>query len=306
MSEHSIPAVMVVVLRQAGRPLLPGEILQQVQAQGLYSFKAKDPLHIVTSQLRRHCIDLDFPSARPVKWFRQTADGRYEALAAPQRMIAPPLYEVTNDTEAGSVTLVSVPPDEQVNVLECPNEAAGPTHTEMQWRLLDLGSQLGFQIWAPIPDRGLSWQGKRIADVKGMVSKLPLSVSAAVRKTIEFIDVLWLDQQAIVSGFEVEHTTPIYSGLLRLSDLLTLSPNFRLKMFIVAASERLEQFAGQVNRPTFSMRRSPALHEVCRFLAYEHLLERLDEAKGFIKHLKPGFLDDLADSCGPTDGEAES
>jgi hypothetical protein len=305
MPEHSIPAVMVAVLRQAGRPLLPVEILHQLQAQGLYPFKARDPLHIVSSQLRRHCLDLDFPSARPVKWFRQTADGRYEALASPQR-IAPTLYEVTNDTEAGSVTLVSVPPDEQATVLDRPNETVGPTHTEMQWRLLDLGSQLGFQVWAPVPDRGLSWQGKRIADVKGMVSKLPLSVSDAVRKTIEFIDVLWLDQQAIVSGFEVEHTTPIYSGLLRLSDLLTLSPNFRLNMFIVAASERIEQFAGQVNRPTFSMRRSPPLHEVCRFLAYEHLLERLDEVKGFIKHLKPEFLDDLADFCGPTNAEAET
>ena len=39
-------------------------------------------------------------------------------------------------------------------------------------------------------------------------------------QTIELIDVLWLDGNAIVAAFEIESTTSIYSGLLRMSDLL--------------------------------------------------------------------------------------
>jgi hypothetical protein len=40
------------------------------------------------------------------------------------------------------------------------------------------------------------------------------------RRTVEMIDVLWLKGSAIVAAFEIESTTSIYSGLLRMSDLI--------------------------------------------------------------------------------------
>ena len=46
----------------------------------------------------------------------------------------------------------------------------------------------------------------------------------ATNKTIELIDVLWLESDAIIAAFEVEHTTAIYSGLLRMSDLVSMQP----------------------------------------------------------------------------------
>jgi hypothetical protein len=39
---------------------------------------------------------------------------------------------------------------------------------------------------------------------------------------IERIDVLWLKGRSIKRAFEVEHTTSIYSGILRMADLLAL------------------------------------------------------------------------------------
>jgi hypothetical protein len=44
-------------------------------------------------------------------------------------------------------------------------------------------------------------------------------------QTIELIDVLWLDGNAIVAALEIESTTSIYSGLLRMSDLVARQPN---------------------------------------------------------------------------------
>src|SRR5437868_245790 len=126
MADDSIPAVLAGVLRQAGRPLLPKEILQEIQARGLYTLKAKDPLHVVNGQLRRHCINLDFPSARPTKLFRATSDGRFEALPAPQK-VSPTLYEVEGAAKAGPVALVSIPVDDPVQ--GDAGQAAGPTHT---------------------------------------------------------------------------------------------------------------------------------------------------------------------------------
>jgi hypothetical protein len=42
---------------------------------------------------------------------------------------------------------------------------------------------------------------------------------------IEHIDVLWLRGNRVEAAFEVEHTTAVSSGLIRMSDLITLHPN---------------------------------------------------------------------------------
>lgn len=49
-------------------------------------------------------------------------------------------------------------------------------------------------------------------------------------KTIEQIDVLWLKRRSIVRAFEVEHTTSVCSGLLRMADLLVMQPNLRMHL----------------------------------------------------------------------------
>ena len=53
---------------------------------------------------------------------------------------------------------------------------------------------------------------------------------------------------AIVAAFEVEHTTSIYSGLLRMSDLLTMQPNIDIKLYLAAPDERFTKFKNEVPR----------------------------------------------------------
>ena len=43
---------------------------QKIIERDLYTFGAKDPLAVVHNQIRSHCVDLDFPSASPVKYFK--------------------------------------------------------------------------------------------------------------------------------------------------------------------------------------------------------------------------------------------
>lgn len=56
-------------MQQAGKPLTHREIYKRVAAAQLYTFNAKDPDAVVRSTIRRHCVGLDFPSARPAKFF---------------------------------------------------------------------------------------------------------------------------------------------------------------------------------------------------------------------------------------------
>ncbi len=192
--------------------------------------------------------------------------------------------------------VVSVPPVEEEEVAV--EAVSGPTHTEIQWKLLDLGVKMGLTVWAPKNDRGKSWGSNRIGNLTGMLDALPTQFDAVTNKTIENIDVLWLDGQAIAAAFEVEHSTSIYSGLLRMSDLLTMQPNLDIKLYLVAPDERQAKFETEVARATFASRKKP-LHSMCSFLPYSKLCERLSSAKDVLRHLKPEFLDDIAESYDP-------
>jgi hypothetical protein len=193
--------------------------------------------------------------------------------------------------------VVSIPSVEDEDS-ELPTSAGAPTHSEIQWRLLDLGSQMGLDVWAPRRDRGRSWNGKVIGDVARIRDRLPTQFDFETNRTIEEIDVLWLSGQMIFAAFEVEHSTTIFSGLLRMSDLLTMQPNLDMKLYIAGPDERAGKFRNEVARPIFAARPKP-LHSLCRFLPYSRLCTRLEEAKSVIRHLKPDFLDDFAELYEP-------
>jgi hypothetical protein len=169
--------------------------------------------------------------------------------------------------------VVSVPTAEEEEP-DQPPAPAGPTHTEIQWRLLDVGAQIGLKVWAPKTDRGKAWDGRRVGDVPNLLQALPTQFDKVTNKTIENIDVLWLSGQTIVAAFEVEHTTSIYSGLLRMSDLITMQPNLDIKFYLAAPDERYDKFCDEVARATFASRKKP-LHTLCRFLPYSKLCTRL-------------------------------
>src|SRR5262249_31723253 len=116
-------------------------------------------------------------------------------------------------------------------------------------------------------------------------------------QTIEHIDVLWLSGSAIVAAFEIESTTSIYSGLLRMSDLVSMQPNLNIALYLVAPDERRTRVLEEVNRPTFS-RLFPPLNQICRSLPFSVLRERIPQYAPVVRHLKPDFISDLSETCG--------
>lgn len=116
--------------------------------------------------------------------------------------------------------------------------------------------------------------------------------------TIELIDVLWLRGNAIVAAFEIESTISIYSGLLRMSDLITRQPNLNIPLYLVAPDERRDKVIAEVNRPTFS-RRSPPMNRICSFISFSTLRQNMERVAGMTRYLKPEFLQELAEPCVP-------
>jgi len=185
-------------------------------------------------------------------------------------------------------------PDEQAS--ELPEITAVSKHTEIQYNLLRLGADMGNDVWVARNDRSRQWQGQILGEMPRMVADLPTQFNEVTNKTIELIDVLWLKGNSIVAAFEVESTTKIYSGLLRMSDLLALQPNLEINLFLVAPDDRREKVEQEILRPTFALREKP-LAKVCGFIAFSTLLDKLQGIRklNLAGSLKPDFLLKIAE-----------
>lgn len=177
------------------------------------------------------------------------------------------------------------------------NDVGRTTHEEIQWTLLKLGSDLGLKIWAAKNDRNKEFNGNLFQNIPDLLSILPIQINEKITKIIERIDVLWLKDDAIIAAFEIEHTTQIYSGLLRMSDLVTMLPSITIKLFIVAPDERRQDVLNEIRRPTFSRGLVRPLSENCRFISYTSLKQEIEAYGPRIKRIQPDFLDDIAESC---------
>src|SRR5688572_22899274 len=127
---------------------------------------------------------------------------------------------------------------------------------------------MGMKIWLPKSDRALVLQEWTAGD-RELLDVLPLNYDEPTLKTIEQIDVLWLKKRSIVRAFEVEHTTSVYSGILRMADLLALQPNMDIKLHIVAPLARRAKVFQELRRPVFSLLERGPLFETCTYLSYD-------------------------------------
>jgi hypothetical protein len=196
------------------------------------------------------------------------------------------------DSKFGKVTVP--PPDKPVT--PTPEPEGQITHEEIQYTLLKLGSDMGLDVWVARNDQNKSFNGTAFKNVPNLRTQLPRQFDEATNKTIEFIDVLWLQGDAIVAAFEVEHTTAIYSGLLRMSDLVSMQPNINLKIYLVAPDEKRSKIFDEISRPTFARLRPP-LPRICKFIPYSKLLKEVKLLGPKLKFMKPEMIEALAESC---------
>jgi type II restriction enzyme len=157
------------------------------------------------------------------------------------------------------------------------------THTEIQGWLRDLGRALGFQVWVAANDRSREYLGGRLCD--GCVERLPTELDGAA-ESVRLIDVVWLDRDGhrVAAAFEVEHSTSIYSGIVRMLDLVLGSAvASETILFLVAPDDRREEVAQQLRRPAFSRVAELGI----RYLPYGELRANRAAIERFGAGLKP-------------------
>jgi hypothetical protein len=187
------------------------------------------------------------------------------------------------------VTVPTVPEEEEA----APDEAVRES-MQIQGLIAWIGTKMGFTIWLPKADRSRVLRAWK-AEPGELVDELPLSYDPTTTKTIEQIDVIWLRRRSIVRAFEVEHTTSVYSGLLRMADLIALQPNINVKLHIVAPAEKQEKVLQEIRRPVFSLLEGRTLAEMCTYLSYDRIKE-IAELK-HLTRLSDGVLEDYEEAA---------
>jgi hypothetical protein len=225
---------------------------------------------------------------------KQTSGGRHWELSDSdkKRIEATKTDIVRTPTGQVSVVIPESEPSTEGHFSDAVIDTSVRESIRVQAMIVEIGAKMGFKSWVPKSDRQrvdeeLSDEGKESL----LIGQLPLNYNDATLKTIENIDVLWMKNRSIVRAFEVEHTTAIYSGLLRMADLLALQPNIDIRLHIVAPDDRREKVLGEIQRPVFSLLEKGPLARSCSFLSYTAIESLHLEPK--LAYLKDSYLEEL-------------
>jgi len=192
------------------------------------------------------------------------------------------------------VIAVSIPDDLAVTEETALPEAEARESIRVQALIANIGLSMGLSIWVPRADKAAVLKELN-TDSPQFLNRLPLNYDDTTLRTIEQIDVLWLRGRSIARAFEVEHTTSVYSGILRMADLLALQPNMDIKLHIVAPLARREKVFSEIRRPVFSLLDRGPLAESCTSLSYDSLREVA--AQKHLAHMSDRVLDEYAEEA---------
>jgi hypothetical protein len=232
----------------------------------------------------------------------ENSDGQYLEQLLIKQATTPTIYPL-DDAELKKLKapVVKTQDSKQVSVVIPVNEEAPTQQTsqpslreslKIQALIAEIGEKMNFKIWLPRSDRqrvSEMWTPKSDC----LLEILPLNYDDATLKTIENIDVLWIKGRSIIRAFEVEHTTSIYSGILRMADLMALQPNLNISAHIVAPDERKEKVLQEISRPVFAFLESGPLLESCSFLSYDSINALSQERQ--LKHMSDSVLEEYAE-----------
>lgn len=145
-------------------------------------------------------------------------------------------------------------------------------HTEMQYTLLKIGRSLGYDVIAASNDRSKNYKGNYFSGMS-----LPffphMAVDRETQNTIALIDVVWFQKgtSRAVAAFEVEKSTSIYSGILRLSDLALSFTENAADLFLLIPGDREKDVILQLTRPSVRTGNLPI-----RYIIFNELRDSCD------------------------------
>lgn len=129
-------------------------------------------------------------------------------------------------------------------------------HSQIQVALYFIGQQLNFSTWIAQGDKGIIYQDKKISEYDGVIYSLNdmsqlKSFDGAVKAALH-IDCIWFKNGKLMPAImEVEHSTGVNSGLMRMKDLYDCIPAQKTRYVIVASDEDREDVFRKASKEQF-------------------------------------------------------
>lgn len=144
-------------------------------------------------------------------------------------------------------------------------------HSRAQKFLIDLGHLMGFDTYIPPEDRSKVVDRIKLEDYASL-RELPICGNPDTMDTVKHIDVLWIKEEYPKFGFEVEESTDVTKGLLRLYQLR----NLHIKPIIVGPESKKRKFDIEIRKDPFYK-----IKDQYKFISYSELAELLDITKNY-------------------------
>ncbi|MBT4483413.1 MAG: hypothetical protein HOC71_07020 [Candidatus Latescibacteria bacterium] len=156
------------------------------------------------------------------------------------------------------------------------------SHCDIQAKLILIGSYLGYRTYTP--DKSKNSVYGNLGDLCSEANIPQDYIPPKQIDTIKFIDVIWFDEEGFPThAFEVEHSTDVTKGLLRLYQVNKL----KIKMFIIADENIRGKFEREVMKKPFHKIKQEYI-----FKNYSELDEFFDSVKNFTL-LQKQFLNEV-------------
>jgi type II restriction enzyme len=130
-------------------------------------------------------------------------------------------------------------------------------HAQIQVALFLIGAQLDYRTWIAQNDRGVLYQDRRIGEYPGVISDLRnerlLQAYDEAAQAAILIDCIWFKNGRLMPAvMEVEHSTGVRSGLLRMKRFKDLLPPFPSRWVIVAPDADRDLVLRECQAPQFT------------------------------------------------------
>jgi predicted RNA-binding protein len=148
--------------------------------------------------------------AAPARWKASDGELILQAIIEGKRRPVPRPFDPKKLVRRPSalksrVGAVTIPESDSQDEPGHPATRETSAHGEIQWILAKLGNDMGLDVWVARNDRNREVSGGKFTDLPKLKSEIPVQFDEATNKTIELIDVLWLQRNSIVAAFETEH-----------------------------------------------------------------------------------------------------
>jgi hypothetical protein len=149
------------------------------------------------------------------------------------------------------------------------------SHADIQAKLLLIGSYLNYRTYTPDQSKMSEIFNKKLGELCSEKQIPEGAIPSLSVDTVKFVDVIWFDEEGYPThAFEVEHTTDITKGLLRLYQIHKL----RIKMFVIADETNRDKFNREIAKNPFIKIKNEFI-----FKNYNELDEFFESVKSFSK-----------------------